>query len=58
MEVVDEHRTASEGPVVPPSKSEFQRLPNVPTDITDKSSLSAEDKAKILGGNLARALRL
>ena len=37
---------------------EFQRLPNASTDITDKSSLSAEDKAKILGGNLARALRL
>ena len=36
---------------------EFQRLPNATTDITG-SGLSGEDKDKILGGNLARALRL
>ena len=37
---------------------EFQRLPNVPSDITGKGGLSEEDKANILGGNLARALRM
>ena len=37
---------------------EFQRLPNAPSDVTDKARLSEEDKNKILGGNLARALRL
>jgi aminocarboxymuconate-semialdehyde decarboxylase len=37
---------------------EFQRLPNATTDITDKQGLSGEDKAKILGGNLARVLKL
>ena len=37
---------------------EFQFLPNYTTDITDKPRLSEEDKAKILGGNLARALKL
>lgn len=35
---------------------EFQFLPNATTDITDKPRLSNEDKAKILGGNLARFL--
>ena len=40
------------------SHPEFQRLPNATTDITGSSSLSDEDKSKILGGNLARALRL
>jgi predicted TIM-barrel fold metal-dependent hydrolase len=37
---------------------EFQRLPNATTDITDKPGLSEEDKNKILGGNLARFLKL
>jgi predicted TIM-barrel fold metal-dependent hydrolase len=37
---------------------EFQRLPNATTDITDKPGLSEEDKNKILGGNLARVLKL
>ena len=37
---------------------EFQRLPNSTTDITDKPGLSEQDKAKILGGNLARVLKL
>ena len=37
---------------------EFQRLPNATTDITGKRGLSEEAKNKILGGNLARALRL
>lgn len=37
---------------------EFQRLPNATTDITDKAGLSDEDKDKILGGNLARFLKL
>jgi predicted TIM-barrel fold metal-dependent hydrolase len=36
---------------------EFQRLPNASTDILN-AKLSAEDKSKILGGNLARALRI
>jgi aminocarboxymuconate-semialdehyde decarboxylase len=37
---------------------EFQRLPNATTDITGSTNLSAVDKSKILGGNMARALRL
>jgi aminocarboxymuconate-semialdehyde decarboxylase len=37
---------------------EFQMLPNSTSDITDKARLSDEDKAKILGINLAKALRL
>jgi predicted TIM-barrel fold metal-dependent hydrolase len=37
---------------------EFQKLPNATTDITDKPGLSQEDKAKILGGNMIRALKL
>jgi aminocarboxymuconate-semialdehyde decarboxylase len=37
---------------------EFQRLPNATTDITEKPGLTEEDKAKILGGNLERVLKL
>jgi len=37
---------------------EFQFLPNATTDISDKPGLSEEAKRKILGGNLARALKL
>jgi aminocarboxymuconate-semialdehyde decarboxylase len=37
---------------------EFQFLPNATTDITDKPRLTDEDKSNILGGNLARALKL
>ena len=37
---------------------EFQRLPNATTDVTSRTKLSDENKAKILGGNLARALRI
>ena len=37
---------------------EFQFLPNATTDITDKPKLTDDDKKKILGGNLARALKL
>ena len=37
---------------------EFQRLPNAATDITGNAQLSEQDKRKILGGNLARALKL
>ena len=37
---------------------EFQRLPNAPGDVTNSKKLSDEDKAKILGGNIARALKL
>ncbi|MEA2639660.1 MAG: hypothetical protein QOF51_1054 [Chloroflexota bacterium] len=37
---------------------EYQFLPNLTTDILDKPRLSEEDKAKILGGNLARALKV
>jgi aminocarboxymuconate-semialdehyde decarboxylase len=37
---------------------EFQFLPNSTSDITDKPRLSDDDKSKILGGNLARALKL
>ena len=33
-------------------------LPNYTTDILDRPRLSEEDKAKILGGNLARALKV
>ena len=36
---------------------EFQRLPNATTDISG-SKLSEESQHKILGGNLARALKL
>ena len=37
---------------------EFQRLPNATTDITDRPGLKAQDKQNILGGNLARALKI
>ena len=37
---------------------EFQRLPNATSDITEKARLTDEDKSKILGGNMARALKL
>src|SRR5690606_11214653 len=37
---------------------EFQALPNRVEDIAAPTSLSAEDKAKILGGNLARFLKV
>lgn len=37
---------------------EFQALPNSTSDITDDARLSEEDKAKILGGNLARFLKV
>lgn len=37
---------------------EFQALPNSTPDITDKQGLTEEEKEKILGGNLARFLRL
>ncbi|MND02271.1 hypothetical protein D3C83_215900 [compost metagenome] len=37
---------------------EFQALPNDTSDITDKPGLSDEDKANILGGNLARFLKV
>ena len=37
---------------------EFQRLPNATTDITGKPGLTEEDKNKILGGNMVRALKL
>ena len=37
---------------------EFQALPNSPSDITDKPGLSDQDKANILGGNLARFLKV
>jgi aminocarboxymuconate-semialdehyde decarboxylase len=37
---------------------EFQFLPNHTTDISDRARLSEEEKAKILGGNLARALKI
>jgi predicted TIM-barrel fold metal-dependent hydrolase len=37
---------------------EFQFLPNYTTDILDRPRLSEDDKAKILGGNLARALKV
>jgi aminocarboxymuconate-semialdehyde decarboxylase len=37
---------------------EYQRLPNAPSDITSKERLSDEDKANILGLNIARALKL
>jgi aminocarboxymuconate-semialdehyde decarboxylase len=37
---------------------EFQFLPNSTSDVTDKPRLSAEDKHNILGGNLARFLKV
>lgn len=37
---------------------EFQALPNDTSDITDKPGLTDEDKANILGGNLARFLKV
>ena len=37
---------------------EFQFLPNYTTHILDRPRLSEEDKAKILGGNLARVLQI
>jgi aminocarboxymuconate-semialdehyde decarboxylase len=37
---------------------EFQMLPNATSDVTDRMGLSDEDKANILGGNIARALKL
>ena len=37
---------------------EFQALPNSTDDITGNQNLSEEDKAKILGGNLARFLKV
>ena len=37
---------------------EFQRLPNAPGDVTNSTRISNEDKAKILGGNMVRSLKL
>jgi predicted TIM-barrel fold metal-dependent hydrolase len=37
---------------------EYQRLPNGPSDILEKGQLSEVDKVNILGGNVARFLRL
>ena len=37
---------------------EFQALPNSTSDITEKEGLTEQDKAKILGGNLARFLKV
>ncbi len=37
---------------------EFQALPNSTSDITDNAALSEEAKGKILGGNLARFLKV
>ena len=37
---------------------EFQRLPNASSDISGQTTLTEEDKANILGGNLARALKI
>jgi predicted TIM-barrel fold metal-dependent hydrolase len=37
---------------------EFQRLPNGPSDILDKPGLTEVDKANILGGNIARVLKM
>jgi hypothetical protein len=36
----------------------FLFLPNHTTDNTNRPGLSTDDKAKILGGNLARALKV
>ena len=37
---------------------EFKYLPNATSDVMDKPGLSAEDKSKILGGNLAQFLKV
>jgi predicted TIM-barrel fold metal-dependent hydrolase len=37
---------------------EYQFLPNSTTDILEKGKLSEDDKKRILGGNVARALKL
>jgi len=37
---------------------EFQALPNHTEDITEKERLTDQDKANILGGNMARFLKV